>query len=186
MKKLFFLFLASAGLTFPLFPQAVHEFDESEMIPVESLILKKDQVPQAIVKAVNTDFQSGDAFRWGKFPYVLEKYGWVVAKDAGNNKPDQYEVYIKAHDGSDIYAIYLPDGTILQSRTIRKNAPLPLSVEQALAKGQYKDWKIIGDKELIKYYNNKNDIEEHVKVTVEKNNVKKNLSFNYKEPANKS
>jgi len=186
MKKLFLLLIASAGLSFPLISQVDHEIGESEAVPVESLVLKKDQVPQPIINAVKSDFRNGDAFRWGKFPYVLEKYAWVVVNDEANKKPDFYEVYIKADDGSDIYAVYLPDGTIKESRTIRKDAPLPGSVDQKLAKSQYKDWKIIGDKELIKYYNSKNDIEEHVKVTVEKNNMRKNLSFNYKEPVNKS
>ncbi|MFZ0281632.1 MAG: hypothetical protein WAL29_08280 [Bacteroidales bacterium] len=186
MKKLFFLLIASAGFTFPLFAQVDHVLDESEAMPVETLILKKDQVPPAIINAVNSDFRNGEAFKWGKFPFTLEKYAWVVDKDAGNAKPDYYEVFIKAHDGSDIYAVYTPDGTIKQSRTIRKNAALLPSVMQSLAKSQYKDWTVVGDKEIIKYYNTKNDIEEHVKVTVEKNNVKKNLSFNYKEPVGQS
>ena len=185
MKKFFFLLLASAGFTFPLFAQVDHIIDESEAMPVESLILKKDQVPPAIVNAVNSDFRNGGAFEWGKFPFVLEKYAWVVDKDAGNAKPDFYEVFIKAHDGSDIYAVYTPDGTIKESRTIRKNAALPLSVTESLAKSQYKDWTVVGDKEIIKYFNTKSDVEEHVKVTVEKNSIKKNLSFNYKEPVGK-
>lgn len=186
MKKLVSMLLATTGFVFPLFAQVDHILDESEAVPVESLILKKDQVPAAIVNAVNSDFSNSEAFMWGKFPYVLEKYAWVVDKDATGVKPDFYEVYIKAKDGSDIYAVYAPDGTIKQSRTIRKNAALPLSVTQALAKSQYKDWTVVGDRELIKYFNSKNNIEEHVKVTVEKGNVKKNLSFNYKEPVNKS
>jgi hypothetical protein len=55
-------------------------------------------------------------------------------------------------------------------------------VTQALAKSQYRDWTVVGDKELIKYYNSKADVEEHFRVTLEKNNVKKTVSFNFKEP----
>jgi hypothetical protein len=180
------MLLTSVGLTFPLLSQVDHEIGESEAIPVESLVLKKDQVPPAIIDAVKSDFQHGEAFSWGKFPYALKKYAWVVDNDASNVKPEFYEVYIKASDGSDIYAVYTPDGTIKESKTIRKNAPLPRTVDQALAKSQYKDWTVVGDKELIKYYNSKNNVEEHVKVTVEKNNVKRNISFNYKEPVKNS
>ena len=182
MKKLIVTLFAFMGFLFPLLAQVDHDQNENEGIPQESLILKKDQIPAAIVKAVSSDFINGEAFRWGKFPFVLEKYGWVIAKGMENQKPDYYEVNIKAHDGSDIYAVYSPDGTIIQSKTIRKNFALPLSVTQALAKSQYKDWTIVGDKELIRFYNSKNDIEEHFRITIEKNNVKKTVSFNYKEP----
>jgi hypothetical protein len=182
MKKLIVSLLAFTGFLFPLLAQVDHDQNENEGIPVESLILKKDQIPAAIVKAVNSDFVNGEAFRWGKFPFVLEKYGWVIANGKADQKPDYYEVNIKSNDGSDIYAVYSPDGTIIQSRTVRKNASLPSSVTQALSKSQYKDWTIVGDKELIKYYNSRNDIEEHFRITVEKNNVKKTISFNFKEP----
>ena len=182
MKKLIVSLLVFTGFLFPLLAQVDHDQTDNEGAPVESLILKKDQIPANIVKAVNTDFSNGDAFRWGKFPFMLEKYGFVIAKGKENQKPDYYEVNIKTKDGNDIYAVYNSDGTIIQSKTIRKNAGLPLSVTQALAKSQYKDWTIVGDKELIKYYNSKNDIEEHYRITLEKNNIKKTVSLNYKEP----
>jgi hypothetical protein len=182
MKKLILSILAFTGFLFPLLAQVDHDQNENEGIPTESLILKKDQIPESVVKAVNSDFKNEEAFRWGKFPFVLEKYGWVIAKGKENQKPDYYEVEIKVHDGSEIYAIYSPDGTIIQSKTIRKNAALPYSVTQALAKSQYRDWTVVGDKELIKYYNSKADVEEHFRVTLEKNNVKKTVSFNFKEP----
>lgn len=182
MKKLIISLFAFTGFLFPLLAQVDHELTESEEVPVESLTLKKDQVPPAIVKAVTSDFQNGQAFMYGKFPYVLEKFAWVIDQDAKELKPDLFEAYIKTSDGSRIYAIYKPDGTIVQSRTIRVNAALPRDVGEALAKSQYKDWKVVGDKEFIKYFNSKNNIEEHVKVTVEKDNVKKNISFNFDEP----
>lgn len=183
MKKLIISLIACTGFLFPLLAQVDHDQSENEIVPVESLTLKKEQIPAAVVKAVNTDFTSEQAFRYGKFPYVLEKHGWIVAKSQPNVKPDFYEVNIKAHDGSDIYAVYSPDGTIIESRTIRKNAALPPSVLKALENSRYKGWNVASDKEIIKYFNSRNNIEEHFRITVEKNNVKRTISFNYNEPA---
>jgi hypothetical protein len=182
MKKLIISMVILAGYLFPAMAQVDHDQEDGYIVPLESLTLTKDQIPVSIVQAVKEDFKDGQAFMWGKFPYVLEKYGWIVSPEAQGQKPDFYQVKIKANDGSDIYAIYKPDGTILQSKIIRKDVMLPSSVKQALEKSQYKDWHIIGDKELIKYYNTRTNIEEFYRITVEKGNIKKTISFNYKEP----
>lgn len=183
MKKLIISLITFTGLLFPLAAQVDHDQREGDEVPIETLTLKKEQVPDAIVQAVKEDFVTGQPFKWGKFPYVLEKYGWIVSQEAKQQKPDYYEVFIKASDGSDVYAIYKPDGTILQSKIVRTNAVLPSSVMKKFENSKYKGWNIVGDKELIKYYNAKNDVEEHYRITVEKGNVKKSISFNYKEPA---
>lgn len=185
MKRVLFSIFSLTGFIFPLLAQVDHDYKVSDVVPVESLMLKKDQIPPAIVNAVNADFKTGKPLTWGKFPYTLADYGWVVSKEAAAEKPDQYEVFIKAADGSDVYAVYKPDGTIIQSRSIYKNAPIPEEVRTKLANSQYKDWAVAGDKELIRYYNYKKDIIAHFRLTVEKNNVKRTISFNYKEPASK-
>jgi len=185
MKKLLVSVLAFLGFLFPLLAQVDHDYRLNDIIPVESLTLKKDQIPPAIVQAVNKDFSTGQAVTWGKFPYTLENYGWVVNPDAAGEKPDHYEVFIKAKDGSDVYAVYAANGTIIQSRSLYKNIALPAVVKDRLAKSQYKDWTIVGDKEIIKYLNDEKDVIQHFRVTVEKNNVKRSISFNYDEPVNK-
>lgn len=177
MKRLISSLVSFTVLVFPLLSQVDYDQGENEIVPVEALVLKKEQIPAPIVQAVNRDFKTGEAFKWGKFPYVLEKYGWIVSKSASNEKPERYEAYIKSADGSEVFAIYNPDGTIVQSKTIRKDAALPVPVAQKLAKSQYHDWNIIGDREVIKYYNTPNNVEEHFRITVEKNNQKKTISF---------
>jgi hypothetical protein len=182
MKKFLVSVLAFSGFLFPLLAQVDHDYRISDIIPVEALTLKKEQIPPSIIKAVSTDFSSGQALTWGKFPYNLENYGWVVNKDAATEKPDHYEVYIKAKDGSDVYAVYAPDGTIIQSRSLYKNISLPAVVKDRLSKSQYKDWTVIGDREIIRYFNEKKNEEAHFRVTVEKNNVRRSISFNYTQP----
>ncbi len=184
MKKLLISLLAFSGFLFPLLAQVDHDHRVDDVIPVESLYLNKDQIPVAIVQAVRNDFSTGEAFKWAKFPYTLEKYGWVINQDEKGEKPDHYEVFIKTKEGGDVNAVYAPDGTIIESRIVNKNFSLPTVVKEALAKSQYKDWSVVGDKEIIKYYNTRNNIEQHFRVSVEKNNVKRSISFNYKEPVN--
>jgi hypothetical protein len=182
MKKLFVSVLALSGFLFPLLAQVDHDREVSEVVPVESLTLKKEQIPQAIVKAVGVDFSTGKPVTWGKFPFNLQNYGWVVNKDMAGEKPDHYEVLIKAKDGSDIYAVYTADGTILQSKSVYKNIPVPAEVSTKLANSQYKDWTVVGDKELIRYFKNKMNVEEHFRLTIQKGKEKRTVSFNYKEP----
>ena len=72
---------------------------------------------------------------------------------APDKKPDHYQVIIKSNDGSDIIADYSADGTVLQSRSIYKDAPLPQHVMASLENSRYKGWNVAGDKEIIKYDN---------------------------------
>jgi hypothetical protein len=185
MKKLLVSMFAILGLGFPMLAQVDHDFKLDEKIPVASLDLKKNQIPPEIIKSVTSDFENGQPLTFGKFPFVLEKYAWIIKNDDADLKPDQYQVFIKAKDGSDIYAIYTPEGKIIQSRAIYKNIEVPLPVRESLAKSQYKDWTIIGDKEILSYFIDKNNVEKHFRITVEKNNAKHSISFNYKEPATK-
>jgi hypothetical protein len=182
MKKFIVSGLAFLGFLIPTLAQVDHDYNLNEKIPVATLDLKKEQIPLAIIKSVNADFKNGQALTAGKFPFVLENYGWIINKDASDQKPDQYQVYIKAKDGSDIYAIYNPDGKTIQSRAVYKNITIPEAVKLSLAKSQYKDWTVVGDKEIIMYYGDKSNMLEHFRLTVEKNNVKRSISFNYKEP----
>ena len=142
-------------------------------------------MPDAVVKAVNKDFDKANPLTWGKFPYALKSYAWVVNPDATVKKPNLYEVEIKGNDGSDIYAVYDPNGTIIQSRSIYKDAPLPPQIMKLLENSKYKGWNVVGDKELIKYYKGKSNVEEHFKITVRNGNEKRNISFKYTEPESK-
>jgi hypothetical protein len=59
--------------------------------------------------------------------------------------------------------------------------PIPQSVKESLANSQYKDWTVVGNKEVIRYYhdNDISSVEQHYRITVEKDKVKRSISFNY-------
>ena len=63
---------------------------------------------------------------------------------------------------------------------------MPVNIRLALSKSQYKDWKVVGDKEIIKFYrdHNNSNVEEHFRLTVEKEKVKRSISFNFQGKAN--
>ena len=76
---------------------------------------------------------------------------------------------------------------ILQQENLLKPGRLsiillpPAHVLAALAKSQYKDWAIVGNKEIIRFYHDRNNssVEQHFRLTVQKDNVKRSISFNF-------
>jgi len=105
-----------------------------------------------------------------KVPYALKEYGWVYDVGASNIKLDRYEVTIKNKEGNDLWAVYTAKGELVESREASVNVPVPANIMQELLKSQYKDWKIVGDKEIIRFYHDHNNssVEQHFRLTVEK------------------
>jgi hypothetical protein len=175
MKKLQFLvmgFLTFLAFSFPVLAQMV-----SEEVPIENLTLKKGNIPAPIIKAAEELFQGSTQVAWGSFPYELKDYGWVVNKDY-NAPIDHYEVKLVGKDGSDINAVFESTGELIRYKVINKKAPVPKPILDAIAKGEYKDWKIIGD--VMRITNNQKKVVEHFAVKLEKGNEKKTLYFTAK------
>jgi hypothetical protein len=172
MKKLMFSLMFFLVAYFPIFAQGV-----SEEVPVESLTLKKGNLPPAVIKAADELFKGSTQIKWGVFPYELKDYGWVVNKDY-NDPIDHYEINLKTTKGADIYAVFESTGELIRYRMIDKNTALPQSIQNAIAKTEYKDWKITGDTEIIT--SNQKKVAEHYTVRLEKGNQKKTLYYTLK------
>lgn len=172
MKKLIFAFTFFLAAFFPVIAQEV-----SEEVPVENLILKKGNIPPAVVKSAQDLFQGSTQIKWGMFPYELKDYGWVVNKEY-NEPINHYEIYLKTKNGSDVFAIFESTGELIRYRMIDKNAVLPSPVVKAIAKSEYKDWKITGDTEKITSAQKK--VDEHFIVRLEKDGKKKTLYYTIK------
>jgi hypothetical protein len=185
MKKLLITCLAATAFMLPLLAQVDHDFNANDQEPVEKFNLTKAQIPPAIVKAVNTDFKMSDSISWTKFPYALKEYGWVYDKGASDVKPDRYEVNMRSHDGKEFYAVYSAEGNLIATREVSMNVPVPPSVMESLSKSKYKDWIIVDNKEVIRYYHDSNSVEQHFRLTIEKDSVRRSISFNYQKTANK-
>jgi hypothetical protein len=94
---------------------------------------------------------------------------------------DRYEVTMKNSQGHELWAVYAANGDLVESREVAKDVLMPRHVQLALANSQYKDWKVIGDKEIIKYYHDHDtkSVEQHFRLTVQKDNVTRSISFNF-------
>jgi hypothetical protein len=181
MKKLFISILGLLAFLIPSLAQIDHDFNPNDREPEVKATILKDQVPEAVRKAVAIQFDKNNPLTWSKFPYALKEYGWVYDVGAANIKLDRYEVTMKNEKGNDLWAVYAANGDLIESREIATNVAVPTYILEELAKSKYKDWKITGNKEIIKFYHDHNNssVEQHMRLTVEKDNVKRSLSFNF-------
>ena len=181
MKKLLVSILALSGFVFPLLAQIDHDFSQNDKVPLINAKITKEQVPAAVLKAAETRFDMANTATWSKFPYALKEYGWVYDVGASDIKLDRYEVSMTTKDGHDLWAVYTAKGELVESREASSNIAVPANVLEKLANSQYKDWKVVGDKEIIRFYHDHDNssVEQHFRVTLEKDNVKRSVSFNF-------
>ena len=179
MKKLLSIGLGIMGFVLPSFGQS-HDYNLNDKEPAIAVI-SKDQVPAAVVNAVNVQFNKDNPLTWSKFPYALKEYGWVYDVGQGNLNLDRFEVTMKTTSGSDLWAVYTNKGELVESREMASNIKVPASVMDEFLKSKYKDWTIIGNKEIIRFYHDHNNssVEQHFRITVEKDGVKRAISFNW-------
>jgi hypothetical protein len=181
MKKLFISIGLMFSLLIPLVAQVDHDFNVNDRVPVVNASIAKDQVPAAVLKAVNNQFNTNNPITWSKFPYALKEYGWVYDVGAAQIPLDRYEVSMKTNKGNNMWAVYNAEGELIETREVLTDIPTPRSIQIALDNSQYKGWQIVGNKEIIRYYHDHDisKVEQHLRLTVEKDNVKRSISFNY-------
>ncbi len=172
MKKILVMISSILVLSAPVMAQTM-DLEESS-VPVESLTLKKGDIPPQIIIAAQKLFEGDTQVAWGKFPYELKDYGWNVDKNA-KEPITRYEIKMEAKDGSSVYAVFEPNGDLVRSKIVNNNAAVPKDIAEQIKTGEYKDWHIIGDVMLIK--NNPKEIVDHYAVTIAKGNQTKTLYF---------
>ena len=187
MKKFLVSLLVTCGLIFPLMAQVDHDYNPNDRVPVVNATIAREQIPAAVQKAFNTQFDNANPLTWSKFPYALKEYGWVYDAGAADLALNRFEVTMKTREGNDLWAVYTAGGDLVETREASENVPLPVSVKEALAKSIYKDWTIVGDREIIRYYHDHDapSVEQHYRITVEKDKVKRSISFNFQQSLKK-
>jgi hypothetical protein len=173
MKRLVFSAMFLLAVFFPMMAQET----QSEEVPQDYLILKKGNIPPAVLKSAEDIFKEHTQVQWGVFPYELKSYGWAVNNDY-NEPIDHYEIHMKTKTGVDVFAVFESTGELISYRTVDKNAALPASIVKAIGNTPYKDWTIQKGTEVIT--NKQKQVVEHYAVKLEKGNQKKTLYFTVK------
>jgi hypothetical protein len=187
MKKVLVSLVVLFGFIAPMIAQVDHDFNLNDRVPIVNAKLTKDQVPAVVMKAFNTEFNISDPQTWSRFPFALKEYGWVYDVAASDIPLDRYEVTVKTKSGNDLWAVYDAAGDLIETREASTNVAIPPTVMAAFQKSQYKDWNIVGDKEIIRYFRDRDAkrVDQHFRITVEKDKVRRSISFNYQQTANK-
>jgi hypothetical protein len=184
MKRSLVFMATILALVLPSAAQVSHDFYVGDREPVVTATLTKDLVPAVIINAVATQFDKSNPLTWSKFPYALQEYGWVYDIGAENVNLDRYEVTMKTDKGNDLWAVYTNKGELVETREMSTNIAIPADIMEKFQNSQYKDWKIVGNREIIKFYHDhsldKSKIEQHFRINVEKDGVKRAISFNWK------
>jgi hypothetical protein len=180
MKTFFIICFALIAFVLPSLAQS-HDYNPNDREPAVLTKLTKDQIPEAVLKAVNVQFSRDKPETWSRFPYALKEYGWVYDVGAENINLDRYEVTMKKDKGDELMAIYSNKGELIETNEYAKNIPIPPSVMDEFKKCKYADWNIIGNREIIRFYHDHDNssVEQHFRITVEKNGVKRSISFNW-------
>lgn len=181
MEKLFIACVALIGSVLPTFAQVSHDFNPNDKVPVVNGTITKEEVPAAVLKAFSVEFDKNNPLTWSKFPYALKEYGWVYDAGASTIMLDRYEVTMKTDNGADLWAVYNAKGELIETREMSVNVIIPASIMDAFLNSQYKDWKIVGNKEIIRFYHDHDNssVEQHFRITIEKDNVTRSISFNF-------
>jgi hypothetical protein len=184
MKRMLVMIVAASALVLGTEAQVSHDYYVGDREPLMTTSLSVDQIPPAIVEAVRTQFSKDNPQTWSKFPFALQEYGWVYDIGSSDVILDRYEVTMKTTNNTELWAVYTAKGELVETREMSTNITIPADIMEKFKNSQYKDWKIVGNKEIIKFYHDhsldKSKIEQHFRLNVEKDGVKRAISFNWK------
>lgn len=146
-------------------------------LPTVEIKITPDLVPPRVKDAFMKDFgEEHQPMVWATTKSTFDTYGWQQSVDVNNQEIMFYTMHTKAKDGSNLDAVYTPDGKLVRSREEVKNFEPPKSVMDNLQKSEYKDWKIAKDVHVIKVYEGKTS-KDHYDLKMEKGKQKKSLYF---------
>jgi hypothetical protein len=183
MKKLILTSTTLVAFMLPMVAQGDTFSSLDERVAVVTALIPTDGVSSSIIQAVNTKFDKNNPLTWSSFPHQLKEYGWVYDIGSSSVPLTNFEVTMKTTAGDVMSAIYGVDGNLLETREISKNIPLPRYVMEALTTSEFKDWTVVGNREVTRFYQDPGSprADQIIKLTLEKESSKKKLTFKYVE-----
>lgn len=148
---------------------------QSSLLFAQNEELKEDQVPEAVVKAIETDFPYWQSIKWYAFDEVTND--WAMVTRDGNAQKFMADHYVVTAKGKNVttHAVYYKNGKLLRSRTQIKDAALPSAVLQTIGK-EYPGWKVVGDLVVIKNFD---ENKKYFKVELENGGQKQTAYFDH-------
>lgn len=174
------MLIMATAFSFSILAQSSVDPLMSEAVPVVTARIPVGSVPAAVTKDINIHFDKDNPMTWSRLPYEFKDFGWVYEVGRPERKLTHYEITMKTSDGL-LWGKYDADGDLVKTREISKNIAIPNYILAEIYKGSYKDWKIVGNKEVVNFYKSKDHpyAEQNFRINIEKDNVIKKLAFSY-------
>ncbi|HPG09716.1 MAG TPA: hypothetical protein P5275_20070 [Saprospiraceae bacterium] len=136
--------------------------------------IKKGDVPQEVLKAIEKDFPKMIANHFQSIPGEIVAGSFVLNGDESDANQQTYQIYLKG-DHFNASALYDNEGNLVSAREFYKNKALPESVAKAVG-NLYPGWTLNSDFERITI--NKDDMTKpYYRILLKKGNEKMRLTI---------
>jgi hypothetical protein len=181
MKKIILALVIVAAYGLPMVAQSDPASYPSENVALVSARIAGDVLPLTVSNSVNTRFDKDNPLTWSKFPYTLKEFGWVYEVGDTDKPLTGYEVSMRTSNNGFLTGVYNSEGELVETRERSKDIAVPQYILADFYEGEFKDWKIVGSKELVNFFQGKNSPVARQKFTlnIEKDKVRKKLAYNY-------
>ncbi|HSZ24791.1 MAG TPA: PepSY-like domain-containing protein [Cytophagaceae bacterium] len=119
----------------------------------------KADVPKKVLESYTIIYPGTEVTEWYSYPYFWDIEPEIIERDGVIEYlyPEFYEVdFIK--EGKSHKSIFSKSGKHLHTKVAIKDSELPKPVSDAIKNSDYKDWKIVGDKEKLENTETKENV----------------------------
>lgn len=137
---------------------------QQELFKVE---IKKETVPEVILKSITEDFPNADAIEYAALPIALiDDQIFIQALEEGlEEDADTYLITLSGKNGT-IRATYDRYGNLISTSEKLKNVALPRSIQLSIGR-HFPEWVVIGDKVMLSSLKN-GSLKTHYRVKLQK------------------
>lgn len=173
MKRLNFILVIGLLAVFPVFVNA----QQQVQLPSVEIRVGADKVPPVVKDAFLKDFgPDHKPIVWATSQSKFNTWGWEHSTNVANQEVYDYIIHTKTSKGSELDAVYTPDGKLIRSREDVRNFVPPKAILASLQNSDYKNWKITKNVHVIKV-NEGGKSKEHYQIQLQKGKDKKSVYF---------